>query len=194
MTDNTQQKKTPRRGFSVSREFEYILDSIDNMPNMSRFICEAIAEKLERQESETVLSLEEVKRILQYAEMLGLTPQQTQQIALNKKANTSIQQNIAEMTPTNAPSPAPTQSTPATPSYQEEEDVETKNVIEDTPKETEITEPPSDELSDMSSPEKNVPSSEIPADVSENVNTTETKDTSESQEVLKRIGSNFLKK
>lgn len=39
---------TPRRTFSVSNEFKDILTEIDTMPNMSRFICEAIKEKLER--------------------------------------------------------------------------------------------------------------------------------------------------
>ena len=111
-----------------------------------------------------------------------------------KRQDTAIQQNIAEMTPTNAPSPAPTQSTPVTPSYQEEEDVEAKNVTEDTSEETETTEPPSDELNDTPSSEKDVPSSETPTDVTQDDSTTETEDISESQEVIKRIGSNFLKK
>jgi hypothetical protein len=40
--------KTPRLTFSVSREFESILPEIESMPNMSRFVCEAIYEKLQR--------------------------------------------------------------------------------------------------------------------------------------------------
>jgi hypothetical protein len=39
---------TVRRAFSISKEFEDIIEAIDNMPNRSRFICEAIKEKLER--------------------------------------------------------------------------------------------------------------------------------------------------
>ncbi|WCK57026.1 hypothetical protein PP175_27950 (plasmid) [Aneurinibacillus sp. Ricciae_BoGa-3] len=40
--------KTERRTFSISKEFESIIAEIDNMPNMSRFVCEAVKEKLER--------------------------------------------------------------------------------------------------------------------------------------------------
>jgi len=44
----TTSNRTERRTFSVSKEFSSILVDIDSMHNMSRFVCEAIQEKLDR--------------------------------------------------------------------------------------------------------------------------------------------------
>lgn len=39
--------------FSISKEFEDVIEILDNVPNFSRFICEAVLEKYERMNTPT---------------------------------------------------------------------------------------------------------------------------------------------
>lgn len=63
--------KTPRITFSVSKEFESILPEIDSMPNMSRFVCEAIQEKLQRVKNPNKDLQEALSHFMQIQQVLG---------------------------------------------------------------------------------------------------------------------------
>jgi hypothetical protein len=43
-----QQHRVRRRTFSVSKEYDFLTPILDKLPNASRFICEAIIEKMSR--------------------------------------------------------------------------------------------------------------------------------------------------
>lgn len=63
--------KTPRITFSVSKEFESILPEIDSMPNMSRFVCEAIHEKLQRVKNPNKDLQEALSHFVQIQQVIG---------------------------------------------------------------------------------------------------------------------------
>lgn len=88
-----EETKTPRRTFSVSKEFESILGNIDSMPNMSRFVCEAIKEKLERVENPRKELDEALEHFMKIQQIIG-NPQSPP--ANHEQASTEVSKEMYE--------------------------------------------------------------------------------------------------
>lgn len=114
--------KTPRITFSVSKEFEAILPEIDSMPNMSRFVCEAIQEKLQRVKNPNKDLQEALSHFMQIQQVIG--GQQAPQ-ANHSGTNTDAFQNPYATQPTQQTAPPPV--------YRAEETVEKKPEKVETP-------------------------------------------------------------
>lgn len=71
--------KTPRLTFSVSKEFAHLVEDVENLPNKSRFVCEAIQEKFDRMKNPGKDIAQALENFMQIQSIISQPMQQTTQ-------------------------------------------------------------------------------------------------------------------